>query len=80
MLKEMEITKNNTAFFSYKVYRFGNFDCSIFNTPCKCGEFIMDDRAAELVEKLRTAGLLEENYELMCCKCYYDKNKHKHSF
>lgn len=41
---------------------------------CTCKKVFMDGTAVNIINKLKEAGLLDKDFELVCCMCYAERN------
>ena len=38
----------------------------------ECFKMLIDDNYIKIIQELKKAGLLSEDYPILCCKCYHE--------
>lgn len=73
--KRIEILKTDNLA-DYCNFEFRREQYSCYKGSCEiCGNGVIDPSYVEIINKLKRANLLEKDYKLICCACYYIKKK-----
>ena len=70
------------AWGDYRSFYFSHDESKLpeYSGKCKCGLIKLSSDYLIIISKLKKAGLLDKDYETLCCDCFYKMKKVKRIF
>lgn len=63
---------NRVGCMVYKFIKYGAIDTSHFLNCDVCGEVIISKVYKEIIDNLKQAEIIQDDYPMICCKCFID--------